>query len=429
MKATKVSRTVRALLVGALLASCVDSSLPPDDGGGFPPPPDPPTIDVLPPTWKTVPGKVMTFQATDPVSNKPLLWTPPAGLSVISVESHSITLGSGAAKGQFVLGVRSSVDSKVEGSAAIQVVPFGFSGTLGGLAGNAAHQPLSDVAVTRGKGPLAQRRTFLALYDTTAGQNVVQVWDHDFEVLLDASASAQFNPAQRPRVTADALGRAYWLEQFYDPATGQRSRRLVRRAADGTLAGFEWTTATGGLEPAVGTDLACDDDGVLFLMASDGFSNVLVRFVDPFASGAAPEILGPLAAAGSQVQLAVDAQGRLLVARGSLLERWTITSTGDVEVDFLTGLGAAPIDLDVDVDGTLYVLFETELDVLDGQGQVVATLPAAQVGLPQKVPFEQLQGLGVDGDGNLRLSDDPLVDDPALGATALRSFALDVQVP
>lgn len=429
MRATRTSRRTWALLVGALLASCVDSSLP-DDGGGFPPPPDPPTIDVVPPTWKTVPGKTQTFQAIDPVSNQPLLWTPPAGLSVIEIESHSITLGSGQKKGQFQLGVRSSVDPEVVGSAAIEVVPFGFSGTLGGQAGNAAHVPYSDVAVTRGEGALAERRVFLALYDATSGRNEVQVWDHDFALLLDVHVDAHFNPAQRPRVAADAQGRAFWIEQYYDAASGQRAKRLVRRSVSGALDVFEWTAAaTGGLDLVVGSDLACDDDGVLYLMTSDGFSNSVARFADPFGAPAPPEVLAPLAAAGPQVQLAVDAQGRLLVARDTQLERWSVLPAGGLAIEFLADLGAAPADLDADADGTLYALLDTELDVLDGLGQVVAVIAAGQVGLPEKVPFEHLQGLGVDGDGNLRLSDDPLADDPALGAVALRTFALDVQLP
>jgi hypothetical protein len=430
MKSTNVPRLASALLGCALASACVDSSLPPDGGGGFPPPPDPQTIDVLPAQWTTVPGKSQTFQATDPVSNAPLIWTAPPQLSVIAVESHSITLGSGQAKGLFQLHVASSVDPEVVGLAEIRVVPFGFSGTLGGLAGNAAHVPLADVAVTRGKGPTAQRRVFLALYDPAAASNAVLVWDHDFANELSALTGLHFNTAQRPRVAADAHGRAFWIEQYYDAVSGERARRLVRLGAAGELDVFEWTpAATGGLQLVAGTDLACDDDGTLFFLADDGLANVVVRFVDPFAAGALPQVLAPLAAAGPEVQLAVDAQGRLLVALDAALARWTIAPSGAVEIEPLADLGASPVDLDTDADGTLYVLFDTELDVLDGQGAVVATLQQAQVGLAAKVPFEHLQGLGVDGDGNLRIADDPLADDAQLGATSLRTFALDVQQP
>lgn len=430
MKPTNVSRLASALLGCTLVTACVDSSLSPDDGGGFPPPPDPQTIDVLPPTWTTVPGKSQTFQATDPLSNAPLVWTAPPELSVVAVGSHSITLGSGQPKGLFELKVQSSVDPLVVGSAVIRVVPFFFTGTLGGLAGNASNLPLADVAVTRGKGPTAERRVFLALYDPAAGTNAVLVWDHDFALELDALTGLNFNEAQRPRVAADALGRAFWIEQYYDPIVGERARRLVRLGAGGALDFFEWTSAsTDGLQLVPGTDLACDDAGTLFFLGNDGLSNVVVRFVDPFAAGALPQVLAPLAVAGPQVQLALDAQGRLLVALDAVLERWTIAPSGEVEVEFLANLGAAPIDLDTDADGTLYALFDTELDVLDGQGALVATLQQAQVGLPAKVPFEHLQGLGVDGDGNLRIADDPLADDAQLGATSLRTFALDVQQP
>ena len=181
------------------------------------------------------------------------------------------------------------------------------------------------------------------------------------------------------------------------------------------------------------TDLR-EGRGTLARLASDAaladqVSNAVARFVDPFGAPSLPEVLAPLAEAGPKVQLAVDAQGRLLVARDTRLERWSVLPAGGVEIDFLADLDAAPADLDADADGTLYALLDTELDVLDGQGQVVAVIEAGQVGLPAKVPFERLQGLGVDGDGNLRLSDDPLADDPALGAVALRTFALDVQSP
>lgn len=430
MQSPTATRLVSALLAVALSGACVDSSLPPDGGGGFPPPPDPPTIDVLPPHWTTVPGKTKTFQAVDPVSSAPLLWLPPAELTAIGLDSHSITLSSGKPVGLFELHVQSSVAPEVVGLATIRVVPFEFIGTLGGLSGDASHEPLADVAVTRGDAEGALQRVFLALYDPAAGSNAVLVFDHAFTTLLETLPDRHFNPVQRPRVAADALGRAFWVEQYFDPASKQRARSLVRLGTGGELDVFDWTqAATGGLELVPGTDLACDDGGALFLMASDGISNVLVRFADPFAPGGSPQVLGPLAAAGSQVQLAVDAQGRLLVAVDALLERWTIPAAGPVEVEELTVLGAAPVDLDADADGTSYALFDTKLDVLDGEGQVVATLDSAEVGLPEPVPFEHLLGLGVDAAGNLRLADDPLADDAQLGMTSLRTFALDVQQP
>lgn len=422
-----------ALLACALAAACVDSSLPADPDGGFPPPTEPPTIDVAPQAWKTVPGKSTTFSAVDPVSNKPLLWSPPAGLSVIEVESHSITLGSTGQWGKFELHVQSSVDSQVVGLAKIQVVPFGFSGTLGGLAGNAAHQPKADVAASGGAAASArgalEARIYLALLDPDAESNALLVYDHAFATLLETHEGLHFNNAQPPRIAADALGRAYWIEQYYDAALGERVRRLSRLDAAGVVDVLEWTPqALGGLQLVPGTDIACDDAGVLYFLANDGFQNGVVRFDDPFAAGAQPQWIAPLAAAGSQVELAVDAQGRLLVALDAALERWTLDG-GALEVEALADLGAAPADLDVDADGTLYALLDSELVVLDAQGLVVATVQKAQVGLPEKVPFEHLLGLGVDDAGNLRFADDPLADDPDLGVTSLRTFALDVQVP
>jgi hypothetical protein len=431
MKCTTVPQSVPFLLVCALAGACVDSSASGDDGnGGFPPPSEPATIDVLPAHWDTVPGKSKSFQATDPVSNAPLIWTAPPELSVIALESHSITLGSGQPEGLFELLVQSSVDPEVVGKATIQVVPFGFTGTLGGLAGNASHVPYADVAVSRGTGPGAQAQgsVFLALYDEASASNLVHVFAHDFGTPIATVSDCHFNPAQRPRIAADAQGRAFWVEQYYDASAAERSRALKRLNADGSLETFDWTPdATGGLQLVVGTDLACADDGTLYFLAEDGLANHVVRFADPFAAGTQPQVLAPIAAAGSQVQLAVDAQGRLLVALDGQLERWTILPAGEVEVEPLTDLGAAPSDLDTDADGTLYVLFDTELDVLDAQGQVVATLQAAEVGMAAGVPFEHLQGLGIDGAGNLRIADDPLADDAGLGQSSLRTFALDVQ--
>lgn len=426
---TTVPLFASALLACALGSACVDSSVPADDGnGGFPPPNEPATIDVLPAHWETVPGKSKSFQATDPVSNAPLIWSAPPELSVIALESHSITLGSGQPEGLFELHVQSSVDPEVVGKATIQVVPFDFTGTLGGLTGSAAHVPLADVAVSRGTGPGAQGSVFLALYDEASASNLVHVFAHDFSGPIATVPDCHFNPAQRPRIAADAQARAFWIEQYYDASAAERTRALVRLNADGSLDTFDWTPdATGGLQLVVGTDLACADDGTLYFLAEDGLANHVVRFADPFAAGALPQVLAPIAAAGSQVQLAVDVEGRLLVALDGQLERWTIQPSGEVEVEPLADLGAAPVDLDSDADGTLYVLFDTELDVLDGQGQVVATLQAAEVGMAAGVPFEHLQGLGIDGAGNLRIADDPLLDDAALGLSSLRTFALDVQ--
>jgi hypothetical protein len=296
------------------------------------------------------------------------------------------------------------------------------------LPGDAAHLPLADVAVSRGAGPGAQGSVFLALYDPAGGSNLVHVYAHDFGGPLATVPDCHFNPAQRPRIAADAQGRAFWIEQYYDAGAGERTRGIVRRNADGTLDVFEWTpAATGGLQLVVGTDIACDDAGALYFLASDGFQNGIVRFADPFAPPAQPQWIAPLAAAGPQVQLAVDAAGRLLVALDAALERWTVDPSGTVEVESLATLGASPADLDVDADGTLYALFDTELAVLDAQGEVVATLQAAEVGLADEVPFEHLLGLGIDAAGNLRIADDPLADDAALGTASLRTFALDVQ--
>ncbi|HVS17310.1 MAG TPA: hypothetical protein VMT18_01830, partial [Planctomycetota bacterium] len=381
--------------------------------------------------WKTLPGRSQTFTAIDPVSNQPLIWSAPPELFVLGVESHAITLGSGLPKGTFELHVASSVDPDVVGVAEIEVVPFGFSGTLLSLPGTAAEQPLADVAVTRGTLPSPERRVFLAVYDPVADASEVSVWDAGFTTLLDTVPDQNFNLVQRPRVVADAQSRAFWIEQYFDAVLVDRARGIVRRNVDGTLDTFEWTPAvTGGLQLVPGTDLACDDDGRLYFLAEFGAANYVVRFDDPFAAGTLPVLVAPLAATGPEVQLAVDAQGRLLVAIDAQLERWTLPPGGSgVEVERLADLGAAPRDLDVDGFGLMYAIFATRVDVLDDAAQVVGSLSKAQVGLPAKVPFENLLGLGVDGEGNLRLADDPLVDDPQLGASALRIYALDVQGP
>ena len=431
MTAPTSLRLPLALMAGLLAGACVDSSLPGDGGGGFPPPTGTPTIDVSPPEWTTLPGRSQVFTAIDPVSNQPLVWTAPDELFVLDVGSYAITLGSGKPKGTFELHVASSVDPEVVGVAKITVVPYGYSGTFALVPGMAAAQPQADVAATRGDAPAGERRVFLALYDPDAGTNSVGVWDAGFTTLLDSVSGLHFNPAQKPRVAADALGRVFWIEQWYDPSAASRMRELVRRNVDGTLERFTWTpAATGGLQLVPGTDLACDDDGTLYFLAEDGVSNLVVRFADPFAAGALPEVVAPLAAAGPQVQLAVDAQGRLLVAVDAALERWTLPPGGaGVEVEALADLGASPTDLDADALGGVYALFAKRVDVLDDAGHVVGSLAKASVGLPAKVPFEHLLGLGVDAQGNLRLADDPLVDDPQLGPSSLRTYALDVQGP
>jgi hypothetical protein len=425
-------RPFSVLLGGLLAAACVDSSLPGDDGGGgFPPPTDTPTIDVLPAAWKTLPGRSQTFTAIDPVSNQPLVWSAPPELYVLDVQSHAITLGSGLPKGTFELHVASSVDPEVVGVAKIQVVPFGFSGTYTLMPGTAAEQPLADVAVTRGLVSKSERRVFLAVYDPVADASEVSVWDAGFTTLLDSVPDQHFNHVQRPRVAADAQGRVFWIEQYFDSVVGDRARGIVRRDVDGTLDTFEWTPAVaGGLQLVPGTDLACDDEGTLYFLAELGGANHVVRFDDPFAAGTLPVLVAPLAATGPQVQLAVDVQGRLLVAIDAQLERWTMPPGGSgVQVERLPDFGGAPRDLDVDAFGLLYAIFATRVDVLDDAAHVVGSLSKAEVGLPAKVPFEHLLGLGVHGEGDLRLVDDPVVDDPQLGASSLRTYALDVQEP
>lgn len=421
------------ILCACLLAgACVDSSLPGDDGGGgFPPPVDPPTIDVMPPEWTTLPGKTQTFSAIDPVSNQPLIWTAPGELSVVDQTSHSITLKSGKAKGTFELLVQSSVDPEVVGKAKVRVKGFGYSGTFTKVPGLAADQPMADVEVTRGTGPESDRRVFLATYELATGVSEVGVWDAGFTTQLASSPVAHFNPVQRPRLAADAHGNAYWIEQYFDPALMDRARAIQRLAADGTLTSLEWTPADlGGWQLVPGTDVACDDAGALYFLAEDGLANWVLRFADPFTAGALPEPVAPLAATGPQVRLAVDAEGRLLVAVDAGLERWTLPPGGaGVIVERLGDLDAAPVDLDADAQGNLYALFDTRVEVLDGDANELAALTKAEVGLPSKIPFEHLLGLGVDGEGDLRLVDDPLVDDPLLGASKLRTYALDVQQP
>jgi hypothetical protein len=284
--------------------------------------------------------------------------------------------------------------------------------------------------VTRGEGPESERRVFLALYDPLSRLSEVSVWDHACAAQLEVHPDQNFNPAQRPRVTADALGRAYWIEQYFNTTIRDRDFGILRRNVDGSIQRFDWTPdATGGLELVAGTDVACDDEGNLYFMAHNDLANLVVRFGDMFSPGVLPEVLGPLASAGLSVQLAVEAEGRLLVADGAILSRWSLPSTGGLEVDVLADLGASPSDLDVDPDGTIYASFDTHIDVLDSFGHPVDSISTAQVGLPAEVPFEHLLGLGIDGDGNMRLIDDPHREDLGLGASSVRLYALDVQAP
>ncbi len=414
-----------ALSCGAL-CGCVDSSIP-DLGDN---PASPGSMSLSPAGWNTHPAKVRSFHAFDPIApSAPVVWTVPGALKVLSLSANDLSVLSGPTLGSFELGVRSTLDPDVTGEADVKVVDFGFSFKLAqGFAGNASQQPFGDVAVSRAmsSGSGAPGRIFVAYHDAATLESSVRTFDPDFETeVLAPVTSLAFHPLQPPRITADAQGNAYWIEQFFRHPV--RHRRVSQLALDGTLSTFDHDPALfGGLELCLGTDIASNDQGDLYVMATLGGQCLLCRLEGVFSPAPQATILGPILGSALDVELAVDSQGRLLVAIVDQLFRWTPLPGGNASIEFLADLPGDASDIEADAEGVLYATLEQELIVLDLLGDPAASITTFQ--LPGGIPagFQQLLGLGVDTQGNLRLLDDPLSDDPNLGVFAALKYAVDV---
>ena len=417
------------LTLGLLASACVDSSKDPQ-----PNPPPPGALPITPGAWSARPAKVEVFEAFDPdFPAAPVVWDPPAETKVLWVEPNQIALVTTAALGSYALEAASAQQPDVTGAAPIQIVDFGFSTKLAqGFFGLASMTPFGDIAVSKWLNPAPTGNIFVAYFNPDTAENVVRVFSPDFATLLDEIQGLGFNRIQPPQITADGLGNAYWLEQYYQPGIppggGARLRQITRRSANGALDVFPYAAAQfKGLELCAGTDLAADADGNLYLLLGNGNLCFICRLEGLFSGAPAAVVLGPVSAPPSQVKLAVDYRGRLLVTQLDVLSRWTPAPGGlGASIEILGQLPAPAIDLDADGGGTIYVALTQRILFLDVFGEEVYRLQDLQIVGGLSASFENILGFGVDDAGNLRVLDDPLVDDPNLGVLAARTYAIDL---
>ncbi len=413
-------------LAGGMLAGCVDSSIPdPGSGPGAPAG----SMSLTPAAWNTHPAKVKSFHGVDPAHpGAPVAWTVPSSLKVLSLTANHVSVLSGPTLGSFELGVRSTIDPAVKGDAEVRVVDFGFSFKLAqGYAGSASAHPLGDVAISRAAASGAGAgRIFVAYFDSDTLESSVRAFAPDFESeVLPPVTSLAFHALQPPRITADAQGNAYWIEQFYREP--ERHRRLSRLALDGALSTFDHDPALiAGLEPCLGTDIAADDAGALYILANQASQPVVCRLEGLFTATPQAVVLGPILGDPAEAELAVDDQGRLLVASAGQLTRWTPKAGGGTSIELLGFLPGEARDLDADAEGVLYVALERELIVLDLLGDPVASISTFELPGGIQTGFQGLLGIGVDTQGNLRALDDPQIDDPGVGIFAALRYAIDV---
>jgi hypothetical protein len=270
---------------------------------------------------------------------------------------------------------------------------------------------------------------FVAYFNAATGENVVRVYAPDFETLLDEIPGRGFSNLQPPQIAVDGAGNSYWVEQFYATQDGQRIRKLVRRSPNGTLESFKLGgTQLGEVDIAVGTDIAAEQDGTIYLCAR-AVGGLLLCSFDGLFDGGTPQVrvLGALQVAPADAKFALDAEGRLLVAQADLLSRWTPEPAGPgAAVEPLPSLPEPAVDLDADAGGSIYAGLATRVLILDVFGAVTGEVAALELEGGAEAHVEHLLGLGSDALGNLRLLDDPQVDDPALGIFAARAWAVDL---
>src|SRR5688572_2420857 len=420
------ARAIAALLAGSAPA-CVDSSIP-SDASSNPPPGE---LLVAPDAWSTRPAKVQVFEGSDPEDpSAQLAWAPPAAAKVLWIQGNRIALVSTGVLGDSELVAHSLAAPQKQGAAQIRIVDFGFATKLQlGYDGSAAMHPQGDVAVAQELDADVPGQVFVAYLNGATGENVVRVYTPDFATLVDEVPGRGFSHLQPPHIAADGAGNAYWVEQFYAAQDGQRVRQITRLKPDGTLNVFKLdATQFGGLDVAVGTDIAAAVDGALYLCARGAGSVLLCAFEGLFDGGTpAAHVLGALQVSPSEARLAVDSEGRLLVAQSHLLSRWTPDPDGlGAAIEPLPSLPEPAVDLDADAGGTIYAGLATRVWILDVFGTPTAELALLELEGGLVAEVEQLLGLGCDAQGNLRLLDDPRADDPALGIFAARAYAVDL---
>ncbi len=406
------------LLSAALLAAaCVDSSIPQGDS------------IVSPAVWNTLPGKLQTFVAQDPKApGAAFTWTVPPGLTELTQNADSITVISTLALGNFALQADSNAGTGTQGAAEIGVVDFSFGFKLAqGFTGDAGHETLGDVVVVQANTPAPLGTAWVAYANTNTGDSFVKLYQSNFQTEVPGSSfPAVFDLQHPPQITADGQGIAYWIES----PNGQIFR-LRRADAGGLLPPDLPLNGFLGLTPLLGTDIAASDDGDLYFecFAATG-SLGLYHFTDVFGTAPAATLVidtSPF----TDARLAVDPQDRVLLADNEGGDLLRITE-GVLPPDVLGNFADAFADVDVDLEGAIYVCTIKEVIVIDTLGGVVLQLQQAQVpdinGQPVDVPFELLLGCGVTGKGNLRVIDGALTDVPNLpiGTTATRNFVIDL---
>ena len=100
------------------LTACVDSSIDESPPGVLPP-----AVDITPDSWKAYPGRIQTFQATDPTAiGLPVLWTVPPALKTLSVQPNDVTVMTTAVLGKHLLEAKTTAPSGVEGEAPVKTV-------------------------------------------------------------------------------------------------------------------------------------------------------------------------------------------------------------------------------------------------------------------------------------------------------------------
>ncbi len=403
--------------VALLAAACVDSSLPSGDS------------IVSPSVWNTHPGKVQTFVAQDP--NAPgaaFTWTVPLGLTPLAQTPDSITLLSTLALGNYALQAESNAGTGTLGQAEVGVVDFSFSFKLAqGYTGDAAHEPLGDVAVVQATTPAPLGTAWVAYANPSTGEGFVKLYQSNFLTEVPGSSfPAVFDLQHPPQIAVDGQGIAYWIES----PNGQTF--TLRRADAGGLLSPLALNGFLGLTPLLGTDMAASDDGDLYFECLTVTGSLgLFHFTDVFGAAPAASLVidsSPF----TDARLAIDPQDRILLADNEAGDLLRITE-GVLPPENLGNFIDTFADVDADLEGAIYLCTIKEVIVLDTLGGVVLTLQQAQVpdinGQPVNVPFELLLGCGVTGKGNLRVVDGALTNIPNLpiGTTATRNFAIDLQ--
>jgi hypothetical protein len=227
-----------------------------------------------------------------------------------------------------------------------------------------------------------------------------------------------FSVQNTPRIAADGSGNAYWIK---DTGGASQIDRLLVTLTPGQVpsAGDVSNLAALGVLMAFGTDLAADIDGNLYVINAALVGNPsLVRIRDAFGTPVVEVVLAD-AFNGTNWSLAVDGEGRILMAvdgaSGPMLVRVLPTGgmpgveLGSLDPSFVlqgTLMGRVT-DLDVDAAGVIYVaesLAGTAMvHLIDDEGAIVDQIPHDPL---NPVPnLHDILGVGVSADGSIGILD------------------------